>query len=83
MRRVDLIEGQIERWRRCLPATCLGDDIDEVTTAVDLQEEFQALKVADRRRIEEIREVIPAIEERVNILRRSRADTWEVISDRV
>ena len=61
----------------------LGDQIDEVTTAIEVQEELQAFKAADRRRIEEIREVIPAIEERVNIVRRSRDDTWELISDRV
>ena len=60
----------------------LKDEIDEVTTATDLKEEFQAFKVADLRRREEIREVITAIEERVNILRRSRGHTWEAISDR-
>ena len=44
---------------------------------------LHAFKVADRRRIEEIREVITTIEERVNILRRSRDNAWEFISDRL
>ena len=71
MPRVELIEDQIERWRYRLPNMLLGDQIDEITTAIEVQEELQALNAADRRRIEEIREVITAIEERVNILRRS------------
>ena len=60
-----------------------GDQLDEITTAIELQEAFHALKAADRRRIEEIREEITAIEERIRILRRSRDDTWELFSDRV
>ena len=56
--------------------------MDEITTAIELHEEFHAFKAADRRRIEEIREVITAIEERVNILRRAQDDTWELLSDR-
>ena len=50
---------------------------------IEVQEELQEFKVADRRRIEEIRDVISALEERVNIFHRSRDDTWELISDRV
>ena len=47
MHRVDMLESQVERWRHRLPAMSLGDEIDEVTTAIDLQEEFEAFKVAD------------------------------------
>ena len=82
MNRVDLIEDQTARWRYRLPNMMLGDQLDEITTAIELQEEFHAFKAADRRRIENIREVITAIEERVNNLRRSRDDTWELLSDK-
>ena len=78
-----MIESQIERWRHRLPDVLFGDQMDEVATAIELQEEFLALKAADRRRIEDIREVIASSEERVNILRGSRDDTWEVVSDRL
>ena len=48
-----------------------------------IEQEFHAFKVADRRRIEEIREVFTAVDERVSTLHRSREDTCELISDRV
>ena len=54
----------------------LGSEADEVITAIELHEEFHAFKAADRRRIEEVRDVITAMEERVNILRKSQDDTW-------
>ena len=60
-----------------------GDQLDEITIAIEVQEEFQALKVADRRRIEEIRDVISAIEKKVNVFRRSREDTWDLISEKL
>ena len=75
MHRVDLIENEVERWWYRLPNMLLGDQMDEITTAIELQEEFHAFKAADRRRIEEIREVVTPIEERVHILCRSHDDT--------
>ena len=57
--------------------------MDKITTAIELQEEFHAFKAADRRGIEEIQEVITAIEERVSILCRSQDGAWEHISDKV
>ena len=57
--------------------------MDEVITAIEVQEELQEFKVADRRRIEEIRDVISTLEERVNVLRRAQDHTWELVSDRV
>ena len=51
-----------------------------VHTSIELQEKLQALVRADRRRIEEIND----LEAKVNILHtRSRATTWEVVSERV
>ena len=44
---------------------------------------FKHSKIADLRRIEEIRDVISAIEERVNIVRRSQDDTWDLVSERL
>ena len=49
---VELMEDQTERWRLRLPNMLLGDQIDEITTAIEVQEELQAFKAADRRRIE-------------------------------
>ena len=62
LRRLDLIEDQIQRWRHRLPDLMLGDHLDEITTAIELQDGFQAFKVADWGRIEEIRDVITAID---------------------
>ena len=56
----------------------------DVCCSVELQEELQAFQEADRRRILEIRNVVNDLEAEVNILHtRSRANTWEVISNRV
>ena len=40
--RVELIEDQIERWRGRFPNLLLGDHINEITTAIEVQEELQA-----------------------------------------
>ena len=83
--RLDLIEDQIQKWRCRLPDVMVGDEINEVIAPIEAQEELQASKEADRRRIEEIRDVIPVIqfEERVNILRRFRSETWDLLSERL
>ena len=47
MPRVELIEDQTERWRHLLPNTLLGDEIDEISTAAEAQEELQAFKAAE------------------------------------
>ena len=83
MHRVDLIEGQVERWRNRLQPQSIDGRMVDVHTSNELQEELQAFKRADRRRIEEIRRAINDVEAQVSILHRSHADTWEVVSDRV
>ena len=42
----------------------LGEELEEISRAIEVQEELRAFKEADRRRIEEIRDVISAIEEK-------------------
>ena len=59
------------------------DDPEEAVTAIELQEELRAFKEDDRGRIQEIRGVVSAIEERVNILRRARSETWDLLSERL
>ena len=58
MHRVDLMEGQVERWLFRLPPSSIAEEMDEVRGSVELQEELLAFKGADRRRIEDIRGVI-------------------------
>ena len=60
------------------------DSDDEATvTAFEVQEQIGQFKGASRRKIGELRQVIMALEDRVNILRRSRDDTWQLVSDRL
>ena len=54
-----------------------------VVIAVEVREELQIFQDAARRKVAETREVITAIEERMNILRRAREDAWELVTDRV
>ena len=62
----------------------MGENTDEIRCSIELQEELQAFKVADQRRMWELRNAINDLEAKVNILHtRSRANTWEVVSDRV
>ena len=83
MHRADLIESQLESWRnRPTPQPINGQMID-VHTSIELQEQLQAFIRGDQARIQEIREVITSVEERANIMRRSRDDTLEVISNGV
>ena len=49
----------------------LGEELEEISIAIEVQAELREFKEADRRNIEEIRDVISVIEYRVNILRRS------------
>ena len=87
--RVDLADNQIIRWRHRLPhmATDMDaeedDEVETVVTAIQVREERQAFKESARRRITEARDVITALEDRVNILRRAREDSWEVVTNRV
>ena len=55
----------------------------DVHASIELQEQLQAFMGGDRVRTQEIGDVITGIEERVNTLRRSRDDAWEVISGRM
>ena len=73
------------RWRCRLPDLTADDSDDEATivTAAEVQEQLGAFKGATRRRIEDLRQVTMALEDRVNILRRARDDTWELVNDRV
>ena len=74
----DLTENQIQRWRYRLPDLTADDSYDEaIVAAVEVQEQLGQFKGATRRKIEELRQVIMALEDRVNILRRSRDDTWQ------
>ena len=61
----------------------LGEELEDITTAIEVQEELRAFTEADQRKIEESRDVISAIEERVNILRRSCGETWDLLSERL
>ena len=81
LHRVDLMANQIMRWRYRLPdLTADDDDSDEeatIVTAVEVQEQLGAFKGATRRKIEELRQVPMALEDRVNIFRRSRDDACQ------
>ena len=81
--RVDLMQNQITRWRYRLPdmATDNDDKAETVAIAIEAREELQALKEADRRRIAETREVITALEDRVNILRRASAALTDGVTE--
>ena len=59
------------------------EQLEEVTSSVELQEELQAFKRADGFWIEEIRNAINDVEAKVNILHRSREGAWGIVSDRV
>ena len=76
-----LDQGQVEHWRNRLEPQSM--DAWWIHTSIELQEQLQAFIRGDRARIQEIRDGITGIEERVNVLRRSRDDIWEVVSDRV
>ena len=82
MLRVDATENQIQRWRYRL-LTIDGSDDEAIVTAVEAHEQLGQFKGATRRNIEEVRQVIMALEDRVNILRRSRDDTWQLVNDRL
>ena len=83
--RVDLAENKIIRCRYRLPVMATDDDNDHpaatVVTAVEVGEELQTFQGAVRRKVAETREVITAIEERMNIFRRAREDAWEPVTD--
>ena len=57
------------------------DDAEEALTAIERQEEFCTLREDYWRGIQEIRDVVSAIEGRVNILRRARSETWDLLSE--
>ena len=87
--RVDLAENQIIRWSYRLPDMAIDDDDDNdhpaetVVSAIEVRKELQTFQDAVRRKVAEVREVITAIEERMNILRRAQEDAWELVTDRV
>ena len=86
--RVDLMENQIIRWRHRHPNLTEDDDGDSdeevsMLTAHAICEHLGALQGATRRKIEELRQAIMAHEDRVNILRSSRDDTWQLVNDRL
>ena len=56
---------------------------DRVVTAFEMQEQLNGFKGATRRRIDDVRRAIMALEDRVNILRRARRETWELVNDRL
>ena len=66
--RLELIEDQIQKWRFRFPDVLA---MEEAVTAIELQEEFRAFKEDDWRRIQEVQDVVSAIEERVNLLCRA------------
>ena len=65
--RLELIEDQMQKWRYRFPDLMASDEADKAVTAIELQEQFEAFKEADRRRIDEIRAVISAVAERVSV----------------
>ena len=69
------MQNQIVRWRYRLPDMAADDETETLVTAIEVREELQAFRGADRRRIAEIREVIKALEDRVSIIWRARDET--------
>ena len=55
----------------------------ESSLHLEVQEQLNGFKGATRRKIDDIRQVIMALEDRVNILRRARHETWELANDRL
>ena len=85
--RVDLMENQVTQWRYRLPDLIAdeGDSDEELVavTAVEVYEQLGGFKGATRRKIEELRQATVALEDRLNILRRSRDDAWQLVNDRL
>ena len=79
LNRLDLVEAQVEHWHIRLEPQSVNGRTDRgmvgVHTSMALQEELQAFMRGDRARMQEVWDVVPGIEERVNSLRRSRDDT--------
>ena len=84
LQRAQEIEAQLEYWQHRLPRRSPGEDLEEIQSSIELQEEFQQFKRSNRDRMQELRHAIAHPDAKMNILRsRSPTDTWEVVSDRV
>ena len=78
-----LAENQIIRWRYRIPDLTDDESSERIVTAFEVQEQLNGFKGATRRKIDDVRQAIVVLEDRVNILRRARNETWELIKDRL